>query len=429
MPVIRQSLLHRCLSAVIYGVGGAVGSRVLMLLANVLLSRMLGQEIFGQFSSINSTVNLFVTFSGLGISATLTRFIAAYKNQRDRIGNYIKTLSSICFVMSLSLSAILFFFADEIAVLSTGSTQLTNYYKIVAISVFFAGMSAVEHSIMIGFELFRQASVVQLIRCALYCVLGYIMSMLWGIYGAVYAVLLSHGIQYFLSLVINRHYYASQGIKPYWKWNSELKTITLTYAVPAFLSGLFVMPVHWVGNAMLTRTTGFTEMAIFTVANQWMTYITYIPSQLGQMRPIYTDLYMRNQLKSLRNLLIRITVTTTLAAVGIGICVSVCSKFILSVYGEGYLSGQITFILMVMAAILYTAQVQTGFMLQAMNKMWCSVAINALWGICLIAFYGIMISLGSIGYALSYCIAYLISFVIQLLIMVHNLRHAQDYSE
>lgn len=424
-----KALFKRCISAIFYGVGGAAGSRILMFLANIILSRILGQEVFGQYSSISSTVNLFVTFSGVGISATLTRFVAAYKDDKDRIGIYIRTLSSISLAMSLLLSCVLCIFSKQISLLSTGGTALEDYFRIVAITVFFASMSAVEQSVMVGFEMFRVSSAVQLIRCLLFCVLGYVMPKAWGIYGAVYALLISHGIQYFISIIVNRKNYAARNIKLVWQWSRELKEVTFSYAIPAFISGLFVVPVHWVGNAMLTRTAGFAQMALFSVAEQWMQYITYIPAQMGQMRPIYTDLFVKGQKRTLRNLLVRITVITTAAAAGIGLVAAVGSKWILSFYGDSYMSGQADFILMVAAAVLYTAQVQTGFMLQAMNKMWIGVGINGLWGVVLIAAFALMLSWGSTGYAAAYCAAYSVSLVIQLALMYRYLRKAKDADE
>lgn len=181
------------------------------------------------------------------------------------------------------------------------------------------------------------------------------------------------------------------------------------------------MPVHWIGNAMLTRTSGFSEMAVFTIANQWMQYITYIPSQMGQMRPIYTDLFVKRDMVMLRKLMIRITLMTTAAACGIGVIVVLARKLILPLYGSGYIAGEMTFSLMIIAAVLYTAQVQTGFILQAMSKMWISVAVNGLWGIVLICSYGVLLNQGAVGYSLAYCVAYLFSLVIQVILMIRYL--------
>lgn len=422
MEVQKSNLLKRCVSAIVYGVGGAVGSRVLMFLANLFLSRMLGQEVFGQYSSLSSTVNLFVTFSGMGVSATLTRYVAAYKNDREKLGIYIRTLSSICMAMSAILSMAMLFFARQISQLSTGGMELTAYFRIVAISVFFASMSAVEQSVLIGFEKFRISSVIQLIRCGLFLGLAVILSQQWGIYGAVYALLISHGLQYFVSVIVNKRFYSNRKILLKWQWNADIKYAAVSYAIPAFISGLCVVPVQWMGNAMLTRTAGFEQMAIFTVCNQWMQYVTYIPSQMGQMRPIYTDLYVNDDRKNLAKLVGRVTLSTTGVAATIALVLSLGSGFVLTMYGDSYMNGKLAFIFMLTAAVLFTAQVQTGFVLQAMNKMWLSVGINILWGIVLIGSFAFLLQYEAVGYAASFCISYFVSLFIQWVILLKSLR-------
>lgn len=234
----NRNLLKRCISAIFVGAGGAVGSRVLMFIANIILARVLKQECFGQYSSVSSTVNLFVVFSGIGISSTLTRYIATSRDDKQQLGVYIATLSRICFVFSLFLSGILLIFAEQISELSTGTVELTRYFRIVSITIFFASMASVEQSIMVGFERFKISTIVQIIRCGLFCILGYYLPKFYGLTGAVYALLICHGIQYILSVVLNKRYYAQKQIVLHWEWNDEMKQIARNYAFPAFLSGL-----------------------------------------------------------------------------------------------------------------------------------------------------------------------------------------------
>ena len=420
--ITQNNLIKRIFSAIFFGVGGAAGSRVLMLLANILLSHILGQTEFGKFSSISSTVNLFVTFSGVGISATLTRYVAANRDDRQAAGMYIRTLSSICAAMSVLLTIVLFVFSRQISLLSTGTESLTVYFRMVAISVLFASMSAVEQSILVGYELFAQSSVIQLFRCALFCGSGFLFSKLWGIYGAVFALLLSHVVQFIMYCIANCMNYRKRDVVLSWQWNKQTKEATFSYAIPAFLSGLFVMPVHWIGNAMLTRSAGFNEMAIFTIANQWMTYITYVPAQMGQMRPIYTDLFVKKEFRTLKKTVFRVTLITTLVALAASFAIALLSTPILNVYGPGYLSGRFAFILMLLAAVLYTAQVQTGFIIQATKKMWLGALSNGIWGCLLIASYALLLSYGATGYAMAYCIAYFVTFFIQLAIIKKELN-------
>lgn len=421
-----NSLVKRCISALVYGVGGAAGSRVFMALANVILSRILGQALYGQFANLNATVNLFITFSGLGLSATLTRYVSAKRDDPAETGRYIGTLYPVCFAMSLLLSAVMFLFSRQISVLSTGEDALTAYFRLVAIVVFFAGMSSIEQSIMVGLESFRKSALIQLLRCALFCVLSYFFSLRWQLYGSIYALLVVHGLQYLVSVIVNRRDYRKRQITLARRWDAGIRQAVTGFALPAFVSSIFVLPVNWLGNAILTRTSGFEAMAVFSVAHQWMTYITYIPSQMGQMRPIYTDLFQKGQMATLRRLISRVTLSTTALAAFVALCAYLFVGGILGIYGDGYLAGRATFGLMLAAAVAYTAQVQTGFFIQASGKMWLGLVINLVWGVVLLSILAANAAAGAQAYAAAYCAAYAVTFVLQLWVMIHHLRGAQD---
>ena len=414
----QNGLLKRCINALFFGVGGAIGSRVFMAIANIFISRILGQEVYGEFSNINTTVNLFVTFSGIGVSATLTRYISVVKDDKEKQGIYVKTLYCICMVMSCILSLVLFVFAKPISQLSSGTMELTSYFKIVAVTVFFAAMSSVEQSIMLGYERFAASSLVQLIRCFMFMILGIVLSMKMGLLGSAVALVITHMIQYVLSYFINKKYLNDNDIHLVFDFNDEIKTILVKFALPAFASGILVLPINWIGNSILTRYRGFGELAIFFVASQWMAYITYIPSQLGQMRPIYTDLYVKNNISDLKKIFLRTTLYTTAVAALAGVVFIMGSKIILRSYGDGYERGQKAFIFMILAAVIYTAQVQTGFIMQAFGKMWVSFVVNAVWGISIISVLWLLKARGAEGYAIAYVTAYAIIFLIQMYVVI-----------
>ena len=417
-----NSLLRRVLYAVFFGVGGAMISRVFMALASVVLANLLGQENFGKFSSVHDTINLFVTFSGVGVSATLTRYIAANRQSPELQGVFVRTLSKACMAMSLVLSLAMLVFAPQISRLTCATDELAGYFRLVAVAVFFAAMAAVEQSVMLGFERFAASSFMQLVQCSLYCLLCWLLSRPWGINGAVWALVISYGVQLLLSCISNHIYLKKNNIPLRWRWDSLTKQAMVGFALPTFAAGLFVLPVNWIGTAILNRTAGFGEKAVFTIALQWMTYITYVPSQLGQMRPIYTDLYAKGEAKRLKKLLFTTILLTTAAAAVIGGGVMLFKNAILGIYGAGFLRGGLTLGFMIGAAVLYTAQVQTGFLLQASGRMWIGLAINAFWAACLLGTYLCLTHLGSLGYAIGYRVAYGVTLTLQLAVVLRELR-------
>lgn len=54
-----------------WSIVGASVSRGLMLAASILVARILGCEVYGEFSIIRSTVSMFLVFAGFGLGMTV----------------------------------------------------------------------------------------------------------------------------------------------------------------------------------------------------------------------------------------------------------------------------------------------------------------------------------------------------------------------
>lgn len=413
MKFKADSIIKRCFNAIFYGIGGAVGSRLLMVLTNIVLSRILGEEYYGQYSFVNNTVNLFVTFSGLGLTATLVRYIAANKQNKILQGIYIRTLSVYCGAFSIAFSASLYAFSDIVSQYSCGNDTLSCYFKIVSIAILFSSLANVEQGIMIGFEQFKISSLLQIIRCGIYFIASWILTKKFGIIGAMYGIVITYGWLLFLSLLVNHRYYTINNIKLKFVVNEETNHTLINFSLPAFISSIYVLPINWVCNAILTNYSGFTQMAYFSIAQQWMTYITYIPSQLGQLRPIYTDLLVNKQFLKLKKIVNKTTLITTGLAFLVAVGISIFSEEVLLVYGNTYIESRYAFITMLFVAVLYTAQVQTGFIIQAAGRMWLGVLINAIWGISLVICFTVLKKHMALGYAISYLVSYAIIVIFQ----------------
>lgn len=64
-----------------WSVLGSALSRVMMLVASIILARVLTKNDYGALGIIKSTVNMFVVFSGFGIGSTTSRYISLYKKK------------------------------------------------------------------------------------------------------------------------------------------------------------------------------------------------------------------------------------------------------------------------------------------------------------------------------------------------------------
>lgn len=425
---VNISMRKRIWDAIIYGVGGAVGSRFLILLSGILVSNIVGKTSYGEFSHVNSTVTLFVTFSGLGISSTLTRFIAINKEDKMKIGKIIGSFGTIVSFFSIIMSLIMFLLAEQISFLTTENGDLSFYYQIGSLAMLFASLSSVQQSALLGFEQYKKSAIIELFRCFIYVIAAYFLSKSHGVTGAILALMLGFILKFILMLLVNVIYNYKNHIKLGFIFDKEIRHILFTFTIPAFISALFVIPVNWISNSLLVRNTSFDELAIFSVAQQWMTIITYIPSQLGQMRPIYADLYSRKQYKTLFKTVKKFTFISVLLVFGVSGLALIFAKPLLGLYGENYSEGVLAFRIMMIVGFVIVTQAQLGTVFETINKMWTGFTLNLVWSIILLGSFSYFVMYGSLGYALAYLIAYTCHVIVSYIIL-YFIRRKNNFYE
>ena len=75
---------------VFWSVLGSVLSRVLLFITWIIMARILGKELYGEYGLIRNTILMFATFAGFGMGITGMKFIAEnYENDRN---NFLKCL-------------------------------------------------------------------------------------------------------------------------------------------------------------------------------------------------------------------------------------------------------------------------------------------------------------------------------------------------
>lgn len=403
---INNSLMDRTVRALSFGVVGAVISRVFILLSGIIVSRILGEKDYGKYSLVHTTVLTFVTFSGLGIGATLTRYIVVFKTELEHLGKIIKTLSVFCYLMSFGVSLFAIIFSGKLSYLISQNDELTIYFKAAAVAIFLSSLASVQQSILIGFERYKENAYAQFFRCFLYLILSPILSIIFSVSGAIIALIVSDLFLTIILYYMNIKYYKKENITLRIGLDDEIKRILFNFTLPTFIGSMLYTPTLWIANALLTKYAGYAEMAIYSVASQWLTILTYIPAQFGNMKPIYTELYCKRKYNQLWKTFTKISVISSGVVIPFVFLGIILGEKILSLYGAGYSEGVWTFYLMLIAAVIINLQAQVGSLLQAVGKMWIGFGINLVWSIIFLGVFYILRVYGSVGYAIAYVISY-----------------------
>ena len=424
--VKNEELLSRVIKAIGFGAGGAVISKGLLMLFNIVVARILSEQEYGAYSLINNTVQTFIVFAGAGIGVTLTRYAALYRRKNKKIaGTIIGTLLLINTIISFIISFIVFIFSDKIVVLLNSDINITNLLKITSATIFFTSVVSILQGLLQGFEEYKRNAIIQIASNVFNILIGTIVAKLFGIVGAVTSLLILQIIM-FVIMQLNLHIILKNNkIKLKYKIIEEVKEAIIKITIPSFLASIFVIPLMWFTNFFFSSKIGLEEFAAFSVCVQWFNIINYIPQQFGQLKPIYTQLYDDNNFKELKKYLNKIIILTVSFSVLCTLLFILARTVILSSYGEFYTNFRLPFSIMMFTTILFAIQSQYGSVFQAIGKSWICFALNCIWAISYIILFFTLYNKGIIGYAYTYFVSYAIYAIISSIVFYITLKNRE----
>jgi O-antigen/teichoic acid export membrane protein len=291
--VERSSLDYRLAKGVFWSIAGAVISRGLILIASVLVARMLGKTVFGELGMIRSTVAMFGVFAGFGLGLTATKHVAEFRqSDPDKAGRII-ALSNLFAIVSGGLMALgLFIFAPWLAEHTINAPHLAGVLRIGALMLFINALNGAQIGAMAGFEAFKAIARVNLFVGLISFPILVCGAYFGGLIGAVWALSINFGVNWLLNhLALNKE--ARRYRVPFTFRNCRREISVLwKFSLPAALCGSMVGPVNWACSALLVnQPAGYSEMGIFTAANQWRMAILFIPSLVVQVAlPLFSSL-------------------------------------------------------------------------------------------------------------------------------------------
>ena len=424
--VKNEELLSRVIKAIGFGAGGAIISKGLLMLFNIIVARILSEQEYGAYSLINNTVQTFIVFAGAGIGVTLTRYAALYRRKNKKIaGTIIGTLLLINTIISFIISIIVFIFSDKIAVLLNSDINITNLLRITSATIFFTSVVSILQGLLQGFEEYKRNAIIQIVSNVFNLLIGTIVAKLFGIVGAVTSLLILQIIM-FVIMQFNLHIILKNNkIKLKYKMIEEVKEAIIKITIPSFLASIFVIPLMWFTNFFFSSKIGLEEFAAFSVCVQWFNIINYIPQQFGQLKPIYTQLYDDNNFKELKKYLNKIIILTVSFSVLCTLLFILARTVILSSYGEFYANFRLPFSIMMFTTILFAIQSQYGSVFQAIGKSWICFALNCIWAISYIILFFTLYNKGIIGYAYTYFVSYAIYAIISSTVFYITLKNRE----
>ncbi|MBQ7856621.1 MAG: oligosaccharide flippase family protein [Alistipes sp.] len=275
---IRQSAIAKDSSWAI--IGSAIGKGASML-TGVIIARLLGAEIYGEYGMVKSTLAYVAVFSTFGLGYTTTKHIAqCRKNDFQQIRSIIRDSLTITLITSGLMAVLLLLFAQYI----TSEPHLVPTLRYTALIVIFNAINTTQLGLLSGFKDFRTIAINNTVTGIATLLLGTSLTYYIGLDGAVMALFIATALQCLLNHIAVRGH--AMRIKKLAETSEEKPQKTnsirelLRFSLPIALQECVYASANWIKMLILIHLAGYDELGLYTASNQWFVMILFIPGVL-----------------------------------------------------------------------------------------------------------------------------------------------------
>lgn len=412
----KNPLVYRMINGSIWSIIAAVLSQGTNLLVSILIARKLGKETFGEYGILNTTISTFITFAGLGLGTTATKYIAEFKDSnRSQVGKILGLSFTVIGVLGLFFSLASFFFANQIGLKILNNQMLASYLRIYSIFLFINVVDGFQIKVLQGYESFKTLAVNNLIKAICYIGTVIYFTDQWDLKGTLYSAIFSSLVGLILNYFFVRNENQKWGIRILFDDLLGQFKVIWNFSLPLFFGGLLLTPVTLIANIFITnQPNGYSELGIFNAANQWKAIIVFLPFAVSNMSlPIFSDLYGKKQIRQFNKLFIY----NIFLVGGLGLLIAIptilFSSIIMRFYGSDFETGKLSLILLSSTAVLISINNVIGQVIISKGAPWFGFLFNFLWALFFLVAAFLLRRAGALGLSLAYLISYICHTLIQ----------------
>lgn len=337
-------------------VGNSIG-RLAMFMTNIVAARMLPQEIFGQFTMIRNTISSVEgILSGALGSPMIKRVSETAHRDKEKLNLVVSALFFTNFTIAILLALAIFFLSPMIVeYFFIGQTSLIQGLNIGAILLVATTLSGLMQTVMTGLEEFKKLAFAGIGASIFSFPLIVVLIYYFGLHGAMYGVILyfisDFGWKYFQ---LRKNFTLSYKYSFALMWHESKKL--LFFSTPLLLSVVVSSLSFWYARVITVQSTdGFSSIAVFDAAYQWLTIIMIITGATTSVAlPMLSKAFGKNDKIEMSqvfwiNLAVNLGISLIMASI-----FALFSKQIMGLYGENYISGYKILIILGGVSIFFT---------------------------------------------------------------------------
>ena len=383
------------------------------MVASIIVARMLGREGFGEIGIIQSTIGLFGVFAGFGLGATATKYIAEFKRKEPiRAGRITDLTIMVSCITAGIFSLACLLLAPMLAEKTLNRPDLAPLISAAALLLFISAIGGVLQAALSGFESFRAIARINIIQGVVAPFITVPLVWAYGVEGAVAAMTVNAAVALILfaqAVKVERKMFGVAISSLSGIFNE--KNILWKFALPSVVSALMVVPASWIANLILVNQPGgYGELGLYTAANQWSIFITFIPGLLSAaMLPIMSETHGSNNSDDFRKAVSLNLRITWVVALPLTVIVIALAEPAATLYGKQFAGVAPILSILMLCVFLNVVNGPVGTALAGAGRMWTGALMNLAWAIALlIAAFMLVPRFGGLGLAMAYLVAYLL---------------------
>lgn len=426
MHMEKSTLEARFLKASFWTLFGAVGLRGLNIAGFVFLARILGDESFGKFGTVQGTITLLVTFSNIGLAIAVAKFVAEFRTINPQKSFDVFTASLLIgLVLSGIFSIAVFVLADTISVELLNAADMAMLLRISSVSVFFLSVNNIFTGVFNGYEEFKLNAFINTIRGFLNLSLLVLGVKFFGLSGgiaclAIIEILVS--ILYIHQLVRVRCLDQTRvTFRPLQAFRENGGAL-LRFCIPLFIGIVVTTPVIWLSKVYLAnQPEGYSALGIFNAAEKWYQLVLFVPSALSVfILPLLSNLRQEHDSRGYYKIFF-IGMSLNIVVVMFFLLIMVAfSDTIMGLFGSEFTGSTATLNFLLVAALGTVLNTYSGQFLLSRNLVWLRMFFDLLLGFLLLGSALMLIPhLFDRGLAISYAISYSVVTILLLLLILY----------
>lgn len=310
--------------------GNGIGN-FLLLLSGILIARILGKDIYGEYGLVKTTMFHIATFATLGLGFTSTRFIAKYRDIDEKL--LIGTIYSsivITTVTSVLLCVLLICFSVPLAEY-LNEPRLYLPFRFLGGIIVVRALATTSNAILAGNKNFNVIGINTIVSGASMLLMSTVFTFFWGLIGSLTALAISQLILCIINFsAINRTILMRMRPITIEKNYSTL----LKFTFPVAMQELSYTLSQWGMMLILTKFGSLGEVGLYTASAQWNAIILFIPLLLSNV--VLSYLSGASSTKEQERTIKRMLLVNFLATLIPFTIVFLLSDYIISFYGTTF---------------------------------------------------------------------------------------------